>query len=102
MVRRNCEYTKIMNGLALQTPVGEGALTSMYNITRESFDPSKNSPLYKNYLPYGFIHDEELGDVKVGHEYEVAVRIDEVMKEGFKDVCPDVPIKTSYSSPLSG
>lgn len=94
MVRRNCDYTKIMNGLALQTPGGEGALTSMYLITRECFDPSKESPLFENYLPYGFIHDEELGDVKVGKEYEVAVRVDQLMIKGFEDVCQNVPIKT--------
>jgi hypothetical protein len=94
MVRRNCDYTKVMNGFALQTPGGEGAMSSMYDITRESFDPSLESPLFGNYLPYGFIHDEELGDVKVGHEYKVAVRIDELMRGGFEFVCPDVPIKT--------
>lgn len=93
MLRRNCDYTQIMNGLALQTPGGEGAMTSMWMITRESFDPSKNSVLLDNYIPYGFIHDEELGDVKQGKEYEVSVRVSELMLEGFKYVCGDVKIK---------
>ena len=94
MLRRNCDYTQVMNGMALQTPGGEGATTSAYLITRECFDPSKESVLFGNYLPYGFIHDEELGDVRTGTEYEVAHRIDELMKYGFKFVCPDVPVKT--------
>ena len=95
MLRKNCKYTEVTNGMALQTPGGEGAKTSMYLITRACFDPSKKSVLYGgNYIPWGFIHDEEVGDVKIGKEYEVEVEIDRLMRKGFEKVCPDVPIKT--------
>ena len=90
LVRSNCDYCKVMNGFALQTLGAEGAKTCMHVIVRESFDPTQNSVLYGNYRAYGFIHDEFFGDVRIGKEYEVAVRICDIMAEYYRYVCPDV------------
>ena len=88
--RSNCDYCVIMNGVALQSPGAEGALTCNWIVTREAFDPTQNSVLFEHYRDYGFIHDEFLGDVTIGMEYLVAKRICEIMHEFYKEVCPDV------------
>jgi len=93
MWRVNCDYCVVMNGVSLQPPGAEGALSSLHLVIRESFDPSKNSILLDNYIPWGFIHDEINGDVLVGKEYECGVRVAELMKEGFKVVCPDIEVE---------
>ena len=90
LIRSNCDYCKVMNGLALQTLGAEGAKTCLHVIVRESFDPTQKSVLYDNYRCYGFIHDEYLGDCKIGKEYEVAVRLCDIMAEYYQYVCPDV------------
>lgn len=94
MVRSHCTYCAAANGMGLQSPSAEGAKAGLIVVTRKAYDPGFGSPLFGNIIPWGFIHDEQLGYVVDNeHTTEYCEDIAGTMVETFRLVAPDVKIK---------
>ena len=93
--RPNCDFTAAANGCALQSPSTEGTQIGLHLLVRETFDPSKNSILYGNSVPTGFIHDEFIGDVTADPEIaqQVMDRMILCMNSGLEFVCTGLKSK---------
>ena len=69
MVRRRTTFCAAANGMALQSPSAEGALTGFCEVSRRCYDVEyakrKNSNLLGNFWPNLFVHDEIIGDLVV-------------------------------------
>lgn len=98
MVRPNCDYCAAANGLGLQSPSAEGALTGLINVVRAVFDPSMGSILADDekgprVRPIGFVHDEIVGEIRDGDPAQRHLwvqEISELMVQGMRQVTPDV------------
>lgn len=93
MYRAGCKFTEAANGMAMQSPSAEGAKIAVFQLTRECYDPSRDSILFGCHMP-NFVHDEtivELPDDERAHER--AMRIADVMVESMQMIMPDVAIK---------
>lgn len=92
MYRAGASYCACANGLGLQTPSAEGALTAVINTVRACFDPSMESILYGGEVrPIGFIHDELFGEI--AENDFVDERLDEmvrIMVESMRTITPAV------------
>jgi hypothetical protein len=94
MVRSNCRFTQIANGLGLQTPAAEGEMLAVISIIANQL--SKDSIISEPYqYVTAFIHDEVVGEViEDGREEERVKVVSDIMIECMKIICPDVDIKT--------
>lgn len=105
MVRPNCTYASCTNGRNLQSNSAEGATRAIILTSRAAYDPCfdkynpddttpgvNNSVMFGNFFPWGFIHDEVMGDVVADPKIatSVATLLEEIMVEGLLEICPDV------------
>ncbi len=96
LYRAGCDYCAAANGMGLQSPSADGALTGLLNVVRACYDPAMQSILYDDgdgpaCRPVAFIHDElicELREDEIMHERAEAVS--EIMVAAMKQVTPDV------------
>jgi len=104
MHRPNCNYCAIANGMGLQSPSAEGAITGNANIVRACFDPSMGSILYGGAVrPILFVHDENIGEIEEGDGSDEALwlrhnRIKEmqrIMEASMQLVTPNVATRTA-------
>jgi len=97
MVRRACSYTAACNGLSMQTPAAEGALTAVIQVTRACRDEglvSRPSMLYGKVHPLDFVHDEIITEHIEGSAdelHEQAQEVSRLMLEAMSIITPDVP-----------
>jgi len=92
-LRRGCTFPSVSNGLGLQSPAAEGAKAAVFMINRECRDVTRDSVLF-GCRPVLFVHDEIIVEIpEDGLMHERAQRIAELMVEGMRLICPDVPIK---------
>ena len=89
--RPNCQFTQCANGGVLQTPSAEGVQVASHLILKETL-LNTNSPLHKNHLLTGLIHDELVGDVVADSKIATPVieRIMLLMDRGLEFVCEGV------------
>ena len=92
LVRPNCSFTACSNGHLLQSPSAEGATRSVIEIGKACFDPNSKSILKGNFLPFDFVHDENIGDVVADPEIATACanEVQKLMSEALRVPCPDI------------
>ena len=93
MVRRNCRYTEIANGCALQTPTAEGAKIALWHLAEAMYDSSNANTLFGCHM-VAFIHDEVIielpfDDLVTARAYEAAG----IMVDGMKVVMQDMKVQ---------
>lgn len=74
--RAGCTFTAAANGAGLQTPSAEACKLAFWEVSRATYDPSYNSPLYGTKV-HAFIHDEVFG----------AIPRDQWMHERCQEIC---------------
>lgn len=92
MIRRNCVYTEVANGAALQTATAEGAKCALFELAVACYDESAKNILLGTH-PLAFIHDEvicEMPDDEFLHER--ATEQARIMVQGMKRVMRDVRV----------
>lgn len=97
LYRAGCTYCAAANGVSLQSPSAEGALTAVYNIVKAVYDPSMNNVLYGVYRPIMFIHDELVGEVPDGDQEVINAcvqEVDRIMIAAMRIITPDVEPRT--------
>lgn len=92
MVRPNCSYASCANGSILQSTSAEGATLACIEIAKASYCTKSTSILKGNFKPWGFVHDEFLGDVVADPKIAtlVAKEVERIMVESLQKVCPDL------------
>lgn len=91
MVRPRADYCAAANGMGLQSPSAEGAITAVINVVRACYDPAMNSVLYGRVFPICFVHDEIVSEIEDGeHLQECVAEIERIMVESMRIVTPDV------------
>lgn len=90
MLRRGATYCAAANGLGLQAFAAEGALLGLYEVGRASHDVRLGSVLFDNFKPWGFVHDEILGDVRLALAHECYEAAADLMIKSMRKVTPDV------------
>lgn len=91
MMRPGCDFTKIANGMCMQSPSSEGSLIGGYEILREAINPDEGSILYGNLAPIAPVHDEYLSYVRNNDQLqEVIARKEEIMIKNMEIITPDV------------
>lgn len=100
MHRAGCDYCACSNGLGLQTPSAEGALTALIRLVPACFCPGVNDILgptlvdgrwVPNVIPVMFIHDEFVGQIKDDDKtHERCMEIKRIMIEAMALVTPHV------------
>ena len=94
MHRAGCDYCAAANGMGLQTPSAEGALTGLITLLPATYKEGHIlGPLGKarTVRPLMFIHDEFVGEVlddQFAHERMLA--LGQIMVDGMRCVTPDV------------
>lgn len=93
MYRAGCTYCAAANGAALQTRTAEGAKMAVFNVSRECYDWTLQSPLL-GCRPVIFLHDEQILEIPDDdRKEERAQRLSQVMVESMQRVMPDMKIK---------
>jgi hypothetical protein len=93
MHRAGCFYCACANGLGLQSPSAEGALSAVYRVMRAATDPSQGSILADGVYPMMFVHDEIIGEVRDDEYAEAKVReVARIMIESMRVITPDVRV----------
>lgn len=101
MYRPNCDFTQIANGIGLQSPSAEGAITAVINLVQACYDPSLGSILYDDdqgpvCRPICFIHDEIVGELREDDMmHERCQEISRIMVESMRTITPQVEPRTS-------
>lgn len=101
MHRAGCDYCACANGLGLQSPSAEGALTALINLIPACYDTRKCDILSPDNLgptvrPWGFVHDEFVGEIREDSlAHERVAEIQRIMIEGMRIVTPDVVAKAN-------
>lgn len=96
LYRAGCDYCAAANGLGLQSPAADGALTGLLNVVRACYDPAMGSILYDDALgpvcrPILFIHDELICELREDDQMtERADAVAKIMVAAMKQVTPDV------------
>lgn len=92
MIRRNCTFTAAANGKALQSPSAEGAKLAVWNVARECYDPSRESPIF-GCRPLAFIHDQIIAEIPEDQwMHERGFEMARVMRESMAMLMPDVKV----------
>ena len=99
--RAGCDYCAAANGLGLQSPSAEGALTALLALVRSCYDPAMGSVLGPDRYgltvsPIMFIHDEFVGEVR--DDDRATERLEEIrrlMIESMRLVTPDVVVNAT-------
>lgn len=90
LFRANASFCAAANGKALQSPGAEVAKTALFQLVRETLDPTLNSILYGCKV-VNFIHDEFLLFVPDDEYRQARVnRVEAIMLDAMAQVCPDV------------
>lgn len=106
MYRAGTDFCAAANGIGLQSPSAEGAVTAVVNAVRACYDPSLGSLLYDDALGYtcrvvAFIHDELLCEVRLDeHLHERVEALREIMVESMRIVTPDVAVRVEAKAML--
>lgn len=102
LVRPNCTFTACANGSLLQSPSAEGATKSVIRIARATKSPTSKSILKGNYIPWDFVHDENVGDVIANPKIatEVAGEVTKHMEDSLREICPDIKNKAEATMML--
>lgn len=97
LYRAGCDYCACANGMGLQSPSAEGAISACFSVVRATMDPEMESVLYDDQFGarvrvVAFIHDELLYEVRDDPEIvPVAVdTIEQLMVHSMQNVTPDV------------
>ncbi len=96
LYRAGCDYCAAANGLGLQTPSADGALTSIIKLVHACFVPGVNDILgpvdgKRVVTPIMFIHDEFVGEIANDqYAHERCMEIKRIMIESMAIVTPDV------------
>ncbi len=96
LYRAGCDYCAAANGLGLQTPSADGALTSIIKLVQACFVPGVNDILgpvngKRVVTPIMFIHDEFVGEIADdGYAHDRCMEIKRIMIESMAMVTPDV------------
>lgn len=95
MIRGRATYCAVANGFALQSPSAEGAKLAVWHVVRASYDPNYGSPLFGQYVPKFFIHDEIGGEMsKYGKLHEMSLELSRLMVESMQVVMTSVAVRT--------
>lgn len=103
MLRSGTGYCPASNGLGLQSPFAEGALTALYNTVRACYDPSLRTILYDDSTGWtcrilGFIHDELLGETRLDQYVTQRMQaIEDIMIRSLRIITPDVAVRVSVA-----
>lgn len=99
LYRAACDYCAAANGLGLQSPSAEGALTAVFNVVRACYDPSMGSILLDDekgvrLRPICFIHDELVSEIRIDNRMQDWIDESErIMLESMSAITPDVTPK---------
>ena len=91
MHRAGCSYCAAANGMGLQSPSAEGATGAVVEVVRRVFDSSRNSELFGEVWPLGFVHDEIILDAPLNSDtHELVMEVSDVMVSAMREITPDV------------
>lgn len=99
LYRAACDYCAAANGLGLQSPSAEGALTAVFNVVRACYDVSLGSILLDDergvrLRPICFIHDELVYEIRIDDQMQDWIDESErIMLESMSTITPDVTPK---------
>lgn len=91
MIRRNCSFTQLANGRALQTPAAEGMKEAMWQVTKACY--TQGHLLYGS-VPVINMHDELV--VRVKDDRQAGAKAEEIsrlMCLGMSKILPDVLVR---------
>lgn len=93
MYRAGCFFCAAANGMALQTPSAEGALSGLVNVVQACYDETRPEAdaLLGHVFPVNFIHDEILFEIR--EDSMLNSRVDiliNIMVEWMEAITPDV------------
>lgn len=96
MHRAGATFCACANGMGMQSPAAEGALTALCQIVRECYDPSCDSVLFGGTFVLNFIHDEVQGEVEWNELTMPRIqRMQYIMEMGMREITPDVEARTT-------
>jgi len=99
--RAGCDYCACANGLGLQTPSADGALTSIISVMRACYTGHRSTILApvqgkRVCQPTMFVHDELIGEVVDDeHAHERLMEVKRLMIEAMRLVTPDVAVNAN-------
>lgn len=117
MYRAGCDYCACANGMGLQTPSAEGALSALVQIVTLCYNWKKNSIIGPDQHgmtvhPIFFIHDEICGEIRDDNQvHERMMEMKRIMVESMRRITPDVAVNANpaimrrwdkYAEPVFG
>jgi hypothetical protein len=93
MHRAGCSFTKIANGMCMQSPTAEGAKIACFNVTRACRDASRGSVLLGAH-PVDFVHDELLVEVQKDKAHTQTAEVQRIMERSMSIIVTDVTVRT--------
>lgn len=101
MYRAGCDYCACANGMGLQTPSAEGALSALVQIVTLCYNWKMNSIIGPDQHgmtvhPIFFIHDEICGEIREDNqEHERMMEMKRIMVESMRRITPDVAVNAN-------